>query len=322
MTIVVTGGTPDSLNSNKIIRQYMCDGLRATSYKPIIKNVCQSHLFDILNRDLPEIIFVCGSLAHPQSITHSITRFCKANDVKLVYWLHDDPYEFDFHWKIDSSYEKTYIFTNERNCLDYYDFQKVFFCPLAAPVYMPKSVHDADSPTSPDIKQKMFFCGYAYEERKSILSQIAKSSFLRQKLFVLGDGWDDNEYCFNKRISPSLLNILYQTNAFVLNIGRDLNIANSRFAIPASSPGPRTFEAAMMGALQLYLVQSDSIVDFYTEDDGVFRVNSLEQIEDLFNDMKCRPEVYSLKRRQAIQTTKRYHTYANRAQKILDIIVK
>ena len=57
------------------------------------------------------------------------------------------------------------------------------------------------------------FCGYVYEERKSILSQIAKSSFLRQyHLFLEMDGMII--VCFNKRIS--LLNILYQTNALSL----------------------------------------------------------------------------------------------------------
>ena len=108
----------------------------------------------------------------------------------------------------------------------------------------------------------------------------------------------------------------------ILNLGRNLNIANARYVIPPSSPGPRTFEAARVGALQLYMGQSDCISDYYSEKEGVFKINNIMQIEKLLEEVINDPKSFAGVRRNAILKTLKFHTYANRAQKILNQVYK
>ena len=74
---------------------------------------------------------------------------------------------------------------------------------------------------------------------------------------VLGDSVSD------RRLSTDEMADICASSRLVLNIGRDMNIANNRFNIIPETPGPRTFDVALSGAPQLLFNDGVLIEHFY-----------------------------------------------------------
>jgi spore maturation protein CgeB len=106
----------------------------------------------------------------------------------------------------------------------------------------------------------------------------------------------------------------------VLNLGREISIANRRYQLPASMPGPRTFEAGLLGAVQLYVGQSPRVRHYYQPDQGVIEVNSEEEIRALVHRSQEQPEWLRQLGAAAAAHTRRNHLYRHRCHDLLTAV--
>jgi spore maturation protein CgeB len=110
---------------------------------------------------------------------------------------------------------------------------------------------------------------------------------------------------------------IYASSLCTVNIGRDFDLANERYRLTAATPGPRTFEAAMAGAAQLYFASSLEIVEYFTPGTEIALIDSADDaaawLERFRADPASNREMRTLSQRRAL----REHTYANRAATLL-----
>ena len=194
-------------------------------------------------------------------------------------------YEFDTNDRVIPLADA--IFTNDAASLDYYPVAaRVHHLPLGGcPVTHFRAV---ERRTAPDL----FFCGHLFANRLTFLDRLAqKVPDLDRRLLVIGSsdvdarvpGW------YRATIPNIVLPDYYNTALSVLNIGRDLNLANRRYGIRASTPGPRTFEAAFAGAAQIFVGDGLEITDYFEPDREILLANSAEGFLEHFARLKREP---------------------------------
>jgi spore maturation protein CgeB len=103
-----------------------------------------------------------------------------------------------------------------------------------------------------------------------------------------------------------------------LNIGRRFNLANNKYQLEPTTPGPRTFEAAMAGGLQCVYLESLELADYFTFGEEVLVFDSTYElkvlVEELRSDKLARMRLAEKSQARAIKD----HTYAARAKVILN----
>jgi spore maturation protein CgeB len=98
----------------------------------------------------------------PSSCDYTGLRsYCSSSSAALAFWLHDDPYEFDFNYKVYQYAD--FIFSNDKWAAVHIDRPNVFHLPLAAD---PK-VHFR--PINSNMDRDVFFCGVAFPNRQQLL---------------------------------------------------------------------------------------------------------------------------------------------------------
>lgn len=308
MRVVVTSGTADAINTNQRLRLRIAHGFQQLGL------TCQAWPIEQVPRLLTsqsiDLLLITGSIADPGVDLTWLIHKAREQGSEVVFWLHDDPYEFDFHWQLQGL--GCLVFTNEPNCVDYYPTE----C-RAKPLALAASPLD-DLPPRPRDSTPMLdlgFCGVAFPQRVAVIRQLLKAGF---KLECWGDGWpDDLKETVNRRLGPVGLRGLYSRCRFVLNLGREISIANRRYQLPPSMPGPRTFEAGLLGAVQLYVGQSPRVRHYYQPNQGVIEVNSEEEIWALLRKSEEQPEWLLQLREAAAIHTRRNHLYRHRCHDLL-----
>lgn len=229
----------------------------------------------------------------------------------IAVWLHDDPYEFDFSFRAVEIADT--IFTNDRWALEHYDHPKVFHLPLAAsPTFHFRKI-------VPLAKRQydLFFCGVAFRNRIQMIRDVGYRLNSYSTL-ICGSEWPPDTYpARNWRIAPKELPDYYASSRIALNLGRDFDLANERYLLPASTPGPRTFEAAMAGAPQLYFVTSLEITNCFEPGTEILLFDHPAEILDTLKAVDDNPNILLSVAAAAQQRAMRDHTYAVRARTIL-----
>ena len=318
-SILITGAAPDIYNTNAGLRSHMAYGLKLIRTRDLeINNIDHSHAQSFIQFNKPDLVLLVGSLGCAANSLFSITETCRSANSRIAFWLHDDPYEIDFSWIARDLGAP--IFTNEKNCLGQYGHAKTYYLPLAAPdIYRKITISEkAPSKATPEI----FFCGYPYSNRIDAIENLAKSPLIASALRIYGPGWPsiDAVPTFPSRLAPLGLQKKYQEAHFVLNLGRSLSIANSRYFIPASAPGPRTFEAALQGTPQIYLGQSREIQNFYRPEDGVLTADSIDEAEHLVSKGLNDPGWLSWLGKRSREITIKKHLYSHRMRLLINTI--
>lgn len=117
-------------------------------------------------------------------------------------------------------------------------------------------------------------------------------------------------FCKNERLPPEKLPEYYGSSAVVLNLGRDFHYANAKYLLAPSTPGPRTFEAAMAGACQFLFVNSLEVLDYFRADEEIVLFNDPAEFEArlaaLLADNEARRQIGAAARARCL----RDHTYA------------
>jgi spore maturation protein CgeB len=262
----------------------------------------------------PSLVLGIGSIAMDDVDYAAIARAAGSVGSTLVYWLHDDPYEFDFNWKIQGQCD--WIFTTDLASVDYYQSARVSHLPLAADQdrhfrqFVPLRCRTTD----------IFFCGVAYPNRRAIISKIRNVLGSCQTL-ITGDGWDERlSFCRNERLASDALIEAYTSARIVLNIGRDFNIANRAFEIIASTPGPRTFEAAAAGCIQAVFMDSCQILDYFEHQTEIFSFSTVSEFSAIVDRVRQDPDGMDSVAIAAQNRVRAAHTFDHRAQTLLSVI--
>jgi spore maturation protein CgeB len=253
----------------------------------------------------------CGSCMPSTSHYLGLKEVALDTGACLAFWLHDDPYEFDFSYKVIPLADV--IFSNDRWTATHYAHPNVHHLPLAA---------DPDAHVrewNPEKARDVFFCGVGFPNRVALLRDSVKAlaSF---EVSVVGSEWpSDLPFAQNQRVPNAELPDWCASSLVTLNLGRRFNLANSRFNLEASTPGPRTFEAAAAGTVQCFFVESLEIESYYEEGSEILLFDTpleLRRHVEMVLDDRPRAQAIATASRER---TLRDHTYANRAARILEI---
>ncbi|MFM0203796.1 glycosyltransferase [Paraburkholderia fungorum] len=311
MRVLVCGASPDSVNNNAVLRGYVGEGFRSLAQVSAVR-ICSLESAEQTARDFePHLILVFGSCMPSTSHYLGLKEVALDTGACLAFWLHDDPYEFDFSYKIIPLADV--IFSNDRWTATHYAHLHVHHLPLAAD----PAAHVRE--WNPDKARDVFFCGVGFPNRVALLRDCAQalSSF---KVAVVGSEWpSDMPFAQNQRVPNAELPDWCASSLVTLNLGRRFNLANSRFNLEASTPGPRTFEAAAAGTVQCFFVEGLEIESYYEEGSEILLFDTpleLRQHVEMMLDDRPRAQAIATASRER---TLRDHTYANRAARILEI---
>jgi spore maturation protein CgeB len=311
MRVLVTGASPDNDNRNTILRSYVAEGFRQELGEDAVTHVPLEIALATVQRHRPDLIVCFGSCMPDDADYLELRQYCDRSGAILAFWLHDDPYEFDFSYRIRGIAD--IVFSNDRWATQHYNHPHAYHLPLAAS----QAAHWRPINPSKDIG--IFFCGVAFANRIRLVKDL-KPVLQKFDTRILGDQWPEAELPFarNRRLSNDDLSRQYSRALVTLNMGRDYHYANDRYKLDPSTPGPRTFEAAMSGTTQMYFVESLEIEDYYVPDKEIVLYNSVAEFERklrmLMDDLHACVGIAAA----AQQRTLADHTYRNRAASILD----
>ena len=309
--VLICSASPDRLNHNAALLSYVGRGFSEVLSPEQVMTRSYDYAVEAVKRFQPDLVVVFGSCMPACCDYTGIKNYCVKSGAKLAFWLHDDPYEFDFNEKIYPYAD--FVFSNDQWAVTHIDHPKAFHLPLAAD----RQAHFR--PIGEKMDRDFFFCGVGFPNRQQLLIDCAPmlSSF---KVEVFGDQWPASlSFCRNTRLSNESLPDYYASSLATLNVGRRFNLANSRYQLDARTPGPRTFEAAMAGGVQCVYLEGLELADYFDFDTEILVFDSpselLSLIDMLKSDPKRRRQIAVLTQARALKD----HTYANRADKLLTI---
>lgn len=307
--VLVSGSFPDRLNSNTALRHYLVEGFREVLGVAAVAESPLETLLPELQRHQPKLLLCIGSCP-PEVINYQPLRAaCDTLGTHLAFWLHDDPYEFDLAYSATDVADT--IFSNDSWAVLHYDHPRAFHLPMAASV----SAHAR--PWRNDKARDVFFCGVAFANRIAIVRDLAPHlAHCRSEL--LGTDWPaDLPFAHNRRLINTELADACAASWVTLSMGRNLHLANRRYQLDPATPGPRTFEAAMAGTVQLHFADSLEITDYFAEGEGVLLFDNPDNFAAQFDALLADPQRARRIAEAGQARALRDHTYARRAETIL-----
>ncbi|HEU0150729.1 MAG TPA: glycosyltransferase [Bradyrhizobium sp.] len=311
--VLVTSTFPDRLNTNAMIRHYLHEAFAEEIGAERVAGCPLELAAANIEALRPNLVIAVGSLASDASDLRRLRRAADTSRSILAFWLHDDPYEFDYAYKAEFCADV--VFSNDAWSVLHYRHPNVHHLPMAA---APRFHWRPFRPIE-DRDLALFFCGVAFPNRVDLLRR-ADDVLCRRPVAVLGADWPGDIRCAqNRRLSVGEMADHAQRSRLTLNIGRELNIANRRYALPASTPGPRTFEIAQSGSAQLYFAAGLEITDYFEPETEIILVDGVRDIERAieraYDDPAGIGDIASRAQQRALEE----HSYRNRAQRILSI---
>ncbi len=261
----------------------------------------------------PDIVVGLGSYLPESTYFGEVARQAKRAGAAMVYWATEDPYEQDASYRIESDFD--IVFCCDRWGVNFYTHKHAYHLPLAADARLHYVPVQPGSPRPIDV----LFCGVAFSSRKEIVEAI-RPSLTGLNISFIGPGWGQFGAGFtDRRIEKDQLIQAYGRSKIVLNLGRSLHFENRRHQIAPSSPGPRTFEVALAGTMQLFHEDTYEIRRYFTRSELPSFSNPVEFDELLQHYLSSpgqRDQVAIAAQRRALAE----HTYAHRAQTVVDTL--
>ena len=310
--VLIVGACPDRVNNNSILRGFVKEGFDDVLGNGFALECDFETAIDQINVSKPKLVLVFGSCMPDVCYYLPLRIACEKIGSMLSFWLHDDPYEFDFGYRVTELAD--WIFSNDSWATIHYNHPKVHFLPMAA---SPKAhLREWRDEKSNDV----FFCGVAFPNRIALLKDL--SLYLsNHRTSIMGGGWPEElSFAKNQRLTNMQWGNACANSHITLNIGRTMNLANKRYQLDAATPGPRTFEAALAGSVQMMYVDGLGITDFFEPNNEIILFDDPKDFNDLLNELLSN-RVRSRAIAEAARTRAlRDHTYAARAKKIIDIV--
>ena len=186
MRVVVSSGTADAINTNQRLRQRIAHGFQELGLGS--RSCAVEQVPALLQQQPVDLLLITGSIADPSVDLAWLVGLARQQGCRVAFWLHDDPYEFDLHWRLDGL--NCPVFSNEPNCLPYYPAS----CQARALALAASPLDDLawrgrqhQRRAHPEVD--LGFCGVAFPQRIAMLRQLAAAGF---SLACWGDGWPDD----------------------------------------------------------------------------------------------------------------------------------
>lgn len=313
ITVLICGDAPLESEANASVRSSIRDGwVDYLSADRVFSTDLDSAALAIVTLR-PALVLCVGSYLPESAYFAEAARAAREVGAVAVFWATEDPYEKDASYRIEPHFDA--IFTCDRWTRHFYDHPRVFHLPLAG------CPHRHYVPMRDPALQSIdvLFCGVAFANRRDIMARLLPA-LEGLKVCVIGPGWGGFATGFSdQRVDRSRLIGLYSQSRIVLNLGRSLDFENSRYRIAASTPGPRTFEAAMTGALQFFHEDTLEIRDYFEEDEvpGFSGTLDFAHLRDRFLTTETL-RAGTAKRAQDRALAE--HTYAVRAHRLTDTL--
>ncbi|TGD94629.1 CgeB family protein [Methylobacterium nonmethylotrophicum] len=312
--VLVVSTSPDAVNHNATIRDALRGGFEDVLGAPAVRASPLELAEDAVAEFGPSLVVALGSVAVDAADLRALARGVRRAGARLAFWLHDDPYEFDYAPRAEDLAD--HVFTNDRWALPHYRHSSVSHLPLAAC----RRTHDRPVRPMAQRALDLFFCGAAFPNRIALLER-AQASLAARRVEVRGAGWPASlPFAENTRLTPSGMADRASAARLTLAIGRDLDIANRRFRLPASTPGPRVFEAALAGAPQLCFAAGLEILDYFEEGREILLFDDVLEIDDAIARSHREPAAFEAMAERARARALDAHTYAHRARTILAVM--
>lgn len=312
--VLIVSTSPDAVNHNASIRIALRDGFAEVLGAAAVRESPLELAEEATSDFHPSLVVALGSVAIDAAPLRGLARSARRAGARLAFWLHDDPYEFDYGPKAEALAD--HIFTNDRWALPHYRHPSVSHLPLAAC----RRTHDR--PVRPMVERELdlFFCGAAFPNRIALLER-AQASLVGRRVEVRGAGWPASlPFAENARMSPAAMADRASEARLTLAVGRDLDIANRRAQLPASTPGPRVFEAALAGAPQLCFAAGLEILDYFDDGREILLFDDAPGIAEAIARSYREPAAFEAMAARARARALDAHTYAHRARTILSVM--
>ena len=307
--VIVSGSFPDRMNSNLILRHFLAEGIRECIGVDAVLDISLDSLAMAIQMHNPQLVLCFGSC--PPEVTNfsPLRAACDDAGSHLAFWLHDDPYEFDLNYSAVDVADT--LITNDSWSALHYNHPRVFHLPLAASLEAHYREWIEEKETD------VFFCGVAFSNRIALLRDLA-SILSSARTTIFGDGWPtDLPGSINQRITNSDVSNRCARTRATLYMGRNLHFSNHHYQLDPSTPGPRFFEAAMSGTVQLVFADTLEVLEYFDTEEGILIYDDPRgfkfHLDHLRDDPKFGKTVAQRGQTRAI----RDHTYTARARTLL-----
>jgi spore maturation protein CgeB len=309
--VLVTSTVPDALNTNKAIRKYVATGFVDVLGQDAVLQSAYEAAPQVIGDNTPDLVLAVGGCGVDAASLNEIRRAADRAGARLALWVHDDPYEFDYADRATAVAD--IIFTSDAWAKVHYRFDRVHHLPLAGC----KRTHFREIREDDPISVLLFFCGVGYPNRVAFLRQ-CKPVLEVYPVEIYGAHWPhDLPMAVNRRLTVDEMADKARNALLTLNIGRTLNIANRRYNLPASTPGPRTFEVALSGSAQVHFVDGLEIADYFDPDSEIVLFDAVSDLRRILEHAREEPEHYARIARAAQARALRDHTYSRRAETVI-----
>ena len=164
LKVLVCSASSDEINQNSVLRGYVRRGFAEILPDDHVMNCSAEYAVEAVNRFHPELVVVFGSCMPASCEFNGLRTYCSRSGASLVFWLHDDPYEFDFNYKIFQYAD--FIFSNDKWAVTHINHPNVFHLPLAAD----PMAHFMDIRNEMD--RDVFFCGVGFFKPAAITERL------------------------------------------------------------------------------------------------------------------------------------------------------
>jgi spore maturation protein CgeB len=308
--VLICGGHPYESQANRQVRHSICDGWVELLGETDVISTNVEDAACLIPQIRPDLVLATGSYLPESTYFGELSHETRGLGTPAVFWATEDPYEHDASYRITHDFDV--IFSCDRSSCRFYEHDNVFHLPLAG---CRRSFY---SPIDPWGSKEIdvVFCGVAFANRQEIVKDI-RDRLTGHRLCFIGPGWGKFGMGFSDpRIERAELIYLYRKSRIVLNLGRSLHFENRRYMITPSTPGPRTFEAALVGCVQLFFEDTYEIRHYFKQEELPCFSNGSEfgrLLESYLSDERLASHTASLAQARALKE----HTYRHRAEAVV-----
>ncbi|SFD68775.1 CgeB family protein [Roseivivax sediminis] len=268
--------------------------------------------------DGTDLLVFLGSLSDATNAVEQMPGLARRAGAASVFWSTEDPYERDFAWR---AREFDYFLSNDGTSTKLaLEREDVHHLPLGGSYeqdFRPMKAYDAHG-------IDIFFCGAPYQNRQIFVEDMRAAEIEAMQpltLHLAGAQWKTlGQEAIDLDLTHTMLQDLYARSRFVLYLHRSLMIANERQKLVSTTPGPRLFEAALAGTVQICEFVSFEIEDYFSPETEIRLVQSGQEGYDAARDIAADPERWRAMALAAQRRAIAEHCYEHRLLKLLEYV--